>query len=223
MHSKLVQKWTPQLAYAVGLIVTDGCLSSDGRHIIFTSKDIDLIQIFAQILNLKNKIGETRNPRSRAYRIQFGNISLYRWFLDIGITPHKSLTIEKVAVPRKYFLDFLRGHLDGDGSITTYTDTYNTYKNPRYIYTRLFLRFNSGSLAHIKWLQKTIIKISTISGRIHTTKPNAVGNSMHILKFGKKDSIKMLKTIYYAPNLPCLARKRKIAEMFLQPYYDFGK
>ena len=32
-------KWTPELAYIVGLITTDGCLSSDGRHLTFTSCD----------------------------------------------------------------------------------------------------------------------------------------------------------------------------------------
>lgn len=32
-------KWSPKIAYAVGLITTDGSLSKDGRHIDLTSKD----------------------------------------------------------------------------------------------------------------------------------------------------------------------------------------
>lgn len=48
--------WTPELAYAVGLITTDGSLSSDGRHIDFTSNDKELINTFKKCLNLKNKI-----------------------------------------------------------------------------------------------------------------------------------------------------------------------
>jgi len=32
-------KWTPDLAYAVGLLVTDGNLSGDGRHITLRSKE----------------------------------------------------------------------------------------------------------------------------------------------------------------------------------------
>lgn len=31
--------WSPEIAYAVGLLTTDGSLSIDGRHIDFTSKD----------------------------------------------------------------------------------------------------------------------------------------------------------------------------------------
>ena len=37
--------WDPEVAYAVGLIATDGNLSRDGRHMSVTSKDRDLIGV----------------------------------------------------------------------------------------------------------------------------------------------------------------------------------
>src|SRR3990167_535268 len=49
-------KWSNKLAYAVGLITTDGNLSKDGRHINLTSKDVEQIQNLANILKLKNKV-----------------------------------------------------------------------------------------------------------------------------------------------------------------------
>ena len=52
-------KWRPNLAYAVGLLVTDGNLSKDGRHIIFVSKDIQQINNFNKCLGIKPKIGKT--------------------------------------------------------------------------------------------------------------------------------------------------------------------
>jgi len=208
-------KWTSDLAYAIGLIVTDGCLSSDGRHIIFTSQDLDLINTFRNILDLSNKIGITSNNISRAYRVQFGDVIFYKWLLDIGIFPNKSLRIGAIKVPNDFFMDFLRGHLDGDGSITTYTDNYNTYKDSHYIYERLWLRFISGSYAHLYWLHSKITGITGIQGRLHLAKPNSVGNQLCILKYGKKDSILLLNKIYYRKDLPCLVRKRRIAEAFL--------
>ena len=36
--------WSPDLAYAVGLLATDGNLSSDRRHMSFISKDRDLVE-----------------------------------------------------------------------------------------------------------------------------------------------------------------------------------
>ena len=49
-------EWTPKLAYVVGLITTDGCLSPDGRHLTFTSCDKQLIETFKKILKLKIKL-----------------------------------------------------------------------------------------------------------------------------------------------------------------------
>ena len=149
-------EWTPKLAYVVGLITTDGCLSPDGRHLTFTSCDKQLIETFKKILKLKNKIGKTE---TRALRIQFGNIQFYKWLLSIGLTPAKSHTIDKIIIPKEFFRDFVRGHLDGDGSITVFMDKYNTYKNPKYIYKRLFIRLVSASKEHILWLQKILLII----------------------------------------------------------------
>lgn len=205
--------WTPELAYAVGLIATDGCLSPDGRHITFTSCDKQLIETFKEILNLKNKIGKTE---TRALRIQFGDIQFYKWLLSIGLTPAKSHTIGEIIIPKEFFKDFLRGHFDGDGSITVYIDRYNTYKKLKYVYKRLFIRLISASKEHILWLQKNIIDNFKIIGRIHKTKINPPSKvSIHILKFMKKESLKLLKEIYYKKSLPCLNRKRLTASEFL--------
>lgn len=114
--------WSSNFAYAVGLITTDGCLSSDGRHIDLTSKDLEQIENFKKILNLTNKIGikYARQDKSKTYyHIEFGNVKLYRYLLSIGLSPHKSKILKQVKVPNEYFADFLRGCLDGDGYTTS--------------------------------------------------------------------------------------------------------
>jgi len=213
-------KWTSSLAYVVGLITTDGCLSNDGRHIIMRSCDVQLLKTFKNCLNLSNKISETFHNgwgKKRAYRIQFGNVQLYRWFLKIGLTPRKTYTIGELKIPSKYFQDFLRGHLDGDGSIWTYKDYYNTYKNPKYIYTRLYTKFISVSEKHISWLRKNIHKLLSIRGHLYERKPKRPDQTTSLweLKFAKNDSIKLLAWIYYDSDVPCLKRKREIAEKFI--------
>lgn len=50
-------RWSNELAYAVGLIATDGNLSKDGRHIELTSKDTEQLETFKRCLKLKNRIG----------------------------------------------------------------------------------------------------------------------------------------------------------------------
>ena len=50
------QEWDPNLAYCVGLLATDGCLYNDGRHISFVSADIQLVELFKNLLKLSNRI-----------------------------------------------------------------------------------------------------------------------------------------------------------------------
>ena len=201
-----IPQWSPTLAYTIGLITTDGNLSSDGRHINFTSKDKQLVQTFKECLRLQNKIGHKARERKgikRYYQIQFGNIVLYRWLLDIGLTPNKSKTINTLEIPNQYFADFLRGHLDGDGSIKVYQDP--VWKKSQ----RIYVVFNSASILHIEWLQHRIKSLFGVKGFLRTA------NTMFSLTFAKKESLRLLPNLYHRANLPCLERKRTIVQSVL--------
>lgn len=209
------------MAYAVGLITTDGNLSPDGRHISLTSSDHQLLKTFKHCLGLKNKI--TKNPngsysKKQCYKIQFGDISFYKWLQEIGLMPRKTSRVNEISVPNEFFKDFLRGHLDGDGSVVTYKDSYNTFKNPKYVYTRLYLNFLSASPKHILWIYQRIKENINIQGDINNDanrKRNSNKMIIWKLRFAKKASLKLLPWIYYKPRLPCLERKRKTAARFI--------
>ena len=204
---------TPKLAYVIGLLVTDGCLSSDGRHIIMRSSEMNLLETFKKCLEIKNKIGETKNEEVISYRVQFGSVQFYNWLLKIGLTPAKTHTIGEIKIPDLYFKDFLRGHLDGDGSITTYTDRYNFYKGRNYANQRIFVRFISASKKHIDWLRQKITKLVNVKGAFIVNKPKLIKHvPIYEIKFAKNESIKLLKWIYYKNSIPCLKRKRIIAK-----------
>lgn len=204
------------MAYAVGLITTDGCLYSDFRHVSFTSKDLEQITNLRSILGIYPKIGQNFNVYGSTYRVQFSNVQLFDWLISIGLYPNKSLSIGVITIPNEYFRDFLRGHLDGDGSITTYKQTYTKKNLDTNIYNRLTLRFISASQTHMKWLQSKIIDIFHVTGRLHISKANKIGNSMYILKYGKIDALELLSKIYYSDEILCLKRKRNIYEQFLK-------
>lgn len=213
--------WTPKLAYAVGLLVTDGNLSKDGRHITMRSAEPELLETFKICLNLKNKVGTSyKNGYSNkpTYRVQFSDVQFYNWLISIGVTPAKTYSIGVLQISEIVFRDFLRGHLDGDGSITSYRDYYNIFKNPKYIYTRLFTRFISASKRHILWLQYNINKTFGVKGRVHRERPADPNKhtDMWTLKFMKKESIKLLNCIYYQEDIPCLERKMIVAQGVLE-------
>lgn len=211
-------KWSSELAYTVGLIATDGSLSKDGRHITFKSVDLELLETFKRTLGITNKISENkevRKNRKKAYVIQMGSIQFYRWLLRIGLFPAKTYTLGIIAIPQKYFRDFLRGHLDGDGSIFSYKDTYNSYKGKTYMNTRVYTKFLSASEKHARWLYKMMGKHSPVQGALvwHRPKDHRVG--IWEIKLAKYESLKLFRWLYYKKDLPALSRKRKIAEKLL--------
>lgn len=193
--------WSPNFAYAIGLIVTDGCLSSDGRHITFTSKDVDLINTFQQVIGVNIKVGKIARSseiEKRYCRVQIGDVTFYHFLENIGLMPRKSKIIGEVKIPDEYFRDFLRGHFDGDGSFYSYFDP--RWKSSYMYYTV----FHSASHDHIDWLRKRIQHFWGLKG--HVSKPKS--DSCIRLKYAKTESDILLKQIYHKENLPCLERKR---------------
>jgi hypothetical protein len=202
-------RWSSKLAYAIGLLTTDGNLSKDGRHIDFTSKDIELINLLKKCLSLKNKIGyKTSGYSKRLYpRIQFGDVKLYNFLKHIGLTPNKSKTLNELHIPSRYMADFLRGLIDGDGSIIRYKD--KIYPNSE----RLYTAFTSASIQHIKWLAKTIELLYGMVGKVKSCK------RAWQLVYAKEKSITLLNKIYYNRRVPSLTRKRSLAEKYLYSHY----
>src|SRR5258708_39204613 len=99
--SKIKIQWSSKFAYAIGLITTDGSLSKNGRHINFTSKDKQLIDLFVQVLEIKNKIGMKGNGKTKEKKyfvVQFGDINFYRFLSSIGLTSKKTRTMHAINI-----------------------------------------------------------------------------------------------------------------------------
>ena len=195
-------KWTPEFAYAIGLLTTDGNLSKDGRHLNFVSKDIQLVKTFKRCMNLNGvKIGIKTNGRDdvKYPNIQFSNVKLYKELLEMGLMPNKSKILKGLKIPKEYFFDFLRGHFDGDGSCYSYWDK-------RWDSSFMFyMKFLSASEKHILWLRHEIQNLLNIKGSLDKKNECRV----YQLKYAKHESRILFAKIYYRKNLPCLKRKYK--------------
>ncbi|MBI2024898.1 MAG: hypothetical protein HYT03_02340 [Candidatus Harrisonbacteria bacterium] len=192
-------KWSPEFSYAIGLLTTDGNLSSDGRHFDFTSQDPEQIKNLMRCLGIKNKIGKkiSGQTKRRIARVQFGDVNFYRFLLTIGLMPNKSKILTSLDIPDKYFFDFLRGHFDGDG-------TFYSYWDPRWKSSFMFyVEFIGSSKKHIEWLRDKINQFLTIKG--HITK--GAGHSCYQLKYAKSESLKLLPKLYHKESFPRLSRK----------------
>ncbi len=196
---KVNRGWSHELAYAIGLLATDGCLSVDGRHFDLTSKDNEQLENFLRCLGIKNRISKKRSGFSgKLYpRVQFGDVRFYRFLLDIGLTPAKSKTLGKLSIPDKYFFDFLRGSFDGDGTFFSYWDS--RWRSSFMFYTV----FISASLKHLEWIRKKLNQRLNVKG--HITHDGR--KSTHHLKYAKRESLKILRKMYKGDGTVYLKRK----------------
>lgn len=191
--------WSRNLAYAIGLLATDGCISRYGHQVDLTSNDIEQLENYKTCLNIKYPIGKKRNDKGqKSFRVQFKNVFFYQFLVKVGLTPAKSKTLGPLKVPGIYFFDFLRGSLDGDGCTYSYWDP--RWKSSFMFYTS----FTSASKDHIDWIQKEIKKRLNIIGHISVTKER----NFYQLRYAKKDSLKLLPKIYYSRDILYLSRKR---------------
>lgn len=198
-------EWTPEFAYAIGLLATDGCLGGR-KAVILTSKDRDLLETFKRCIAAEAPIGRNRH----AYRVQVMDVRFYRWLEWIGVTPRKSLTLGALSVPDAFVLHTVRGLLDGDGSIYTGLTIPNRKRYPHHSYQRLWVRFHSASLAHIEWLRALLERSLGIRGFVTFKRPRTERHAIvWILRYAKHESMRLLDALYADPAAPCLERKWK--------------
>lgn len=197
---KIKIQWSPNFAYAIGLLVTDGCLSKDGRHIDFTSKDLQQIKNFCRALQADlpvRKKTRDKEKQKKYYHVQFSDVLFYRFLLSIGLMPNKTKRLIDIQIPDAYFFDFLRGHFDGDG-------TFYSYWDPRWRSSFMFYTaFVSASKPHMDWLRLEIHKRLGIYGHLNT-KP---AGSIYQLKYAKRESTSVLRAMYHSREVMCLKRK----------------
>ncbi|HUD03410.1 MAG TPA: LAGLIDADG family homing endonuclease [Patescibacteria group bacterium] len=205
-RSKRQYIWSENIAYAVGLIASDGCLQSDGRHLDLTSADIEQLENFIKAIGRPLKITKKFNSSGQpASRVQFGDVAFYDFLLNAGITPRKSSTLQPTIIPDRYYADFLRGLFDGDGTCYGYND-------PRWPTSFLFYTgFTSASKKFLEYICEKNYQLILLKGSSIRKSSRA-----YSLMYGKSDSYLLYKFLYYNSSVLCLNRKKQKLEGFMQ-------
>ena len=212
---RFVVEWNPPLAYALGLMATDGNLSGRRGQLSLVSKDADQIETLRRCLHLEAPIARVSSSTGFFHKVQWCDHGLYNWFLDLGLTPAKSRTIGPLTVPDELFADFFRGCIDGDGSVVVYVDRYHAARRPKYVYERLYISLVSASRRFLEWIQASVRRIASVSGAIQSNGRRQP--PVWALRYAKAESIRLLGWMYYSADVPCLVRKRDKAVKFLAP------
>lgn len=192
-----------ELWYLVGLITTDGCLSTDGRHVNITSKNKTFLELIKGRLYITNNVTAKYNGQGdKAYNIQISDKRFYNFLISVNLFPKKSLTISAIKVPDIFFDNFLRGVIDGDGNIQRWI--HPTNRREQWV-----LRISSGSKQFALWLLSEIEGKMQVKGKMHTCARKNTKNPLYLLKFGKVAAKRILYTCYLESNNSKLHLERK--------------
>ncbi len=175
--------WSSEMAYVLGLIATDGCISRSGT-VALCINDRELLQ------KVKSLMGSTHNIKCYGHQEGLYNFSFSRQKLvsdlnKLGIFPNKSLTIRFPAVPDDFLTDFIRGVFDGDGSVF-FDERSENYP--------VRTKFVSSSRDFIEKLESALQKLGMPARKIYEqpTK-NAIS---YMFRYGHKDSERLFSIIY---------------------------
>ena len=117
--------------------------------------------------------------------------------------PAKSKILSSLNIPAIYFQDFLRGCIDGDGTI-------HVFKHPESQFKQLSLKLISASRSFLEWVYQNIKNHFHIEGGWIEER-----NRAFTLNYGKSDSIKLFRFMYYNKVNSYLNRKYLIAKSFI--------
>lgn len=116
-------------AYWLGFIAADGCVYQRDKNatliISIHQKDIEHLKKFQKFMNTTAEIktfvqttGFSSNTKpSPMCKISLNSKSMIQDIIDKNVTPNKSLTLRSPNIQSQYYLPFILGYFDGDGSV----------------------------------------------------------------------------------------------------------
>jgi hypothetical protein len=128
INENFFSEWSPQMAWVLGLLFTDGYIVEEGTglracsglSVVLASIDRDMLE------NVRTHLKSTRPIRKKVqsydktkhiYSFDFYRKKMRDDLQKLGLIQRKSLTMKFPNVPEEYMRHFIRGCWDGDGSV----------------------------------------------------------------------------------------------------------
>lgn len=189
---------TPNKAYSLGLMMTDGCVWKDKRNeswvISFGSKDKELVDFF------KRELGSTHPIRFvRAKDFYIMEICSQKLFSSLGqhgVVPRKSLVAIYPKSLNGFDADFIRGCLDGDGCVVI-------EKHKKYNSIRTRITWN-GAKQLLDGIEMKLRVECNVEEKIV-----APMSTIYRLGYSAKKDVHEIANYLYKGNPFCLERKRR--------------
>jgi hypothetical protein len=192
--------WSAEMAYILGYWWADGCMrikTSGAYTLDIASNDLELLETIGIVVGERYYLKKV-SSRSNTYVMTWCSKMMYQDVRRLGGTPRKSRTIGFPPIPAEWLAHFVRGVVDGDGTLVWNGD-------------RPVIQVYSGSTAFLTTLGEAITQETGIPA------PNIVTNRDNwYIKWSTVRAKCLAAWLYIEhPGLE-LARKAAIAAHFLE-------
>ncbi len=210
VNHKFFKKWSPQMAWVLGVIATDGSLESK-RQVAICQKEPELLWKLRSLLGSDAPLIHLpkRGRAGAIYRFAIGSRDIVEDLNRLGVPFNKSLKLRFPKVPQKYMRHFLRGCWDGDGSV---------YWGKVGI-TQAASSICGGSRPFIAGIRATLVKLGLPPRPVEILRKGNSKNQYYNVRWHARDSAKLYHVFYHRVSEDMyLSRKYKkfkaIAEHF---------
>jgi hypothetical protein len=201
VNGNYFKKWSSNMAYILGYILSDGCIGegtykgySDALKFGVQKKDTDILEKIKKELSSDHKISLCEV----ASHLTITNQTIVDDLKKLGIKYRKSLRENVPNVPEKYIRDFIRGVIDGDGSIHFDKRNYPTLSV-------------CGGKNTITFIQSHFLSKFNIYSKITKIKKNERCQFLFYIAYRANSAKTLIKYLYDNAEL-YLDRKYKLAQ-----------
>ena len=190
------------LYYLLGLINADGWIHNNTVSIGLQEKDFYLLKAIGDYFGYEGsyytRIRENRFKRNSNSKniciskgMQFCSKLLADFMREHGVHENKSFDKYYKNIPDKYFLSYLRGYFDGNGSVG----------NSSWCLC-------CGSLEHLKSINKDLTKLYNVQGRI------TQDGSIYRVTFNKETTLKIRDLMYKEESIFLIRKRDKLFSLY---------
>ena len=204
---------TEAKAYFLGLLFTDGNVFIGKKEINqialeLTVRDVEILEKLKTELNTNNKITYRKNPnRSETVSLKFFSKKMVEDLSKYGIIPQKTKKTKHLPldlIPDEFKRDFVRGLIDGDGSVFYHGE------NKKYLGVT-FCSYSRNICEELKNICDSFIGVET-NHKVFTEKNKNISR----VTYTKQDVAKQLVTVLYKGSNYYLTRKYNLAKIVFE-------
>jgi DNA-binding transcriptional regulator WhiA/predicted HTH domain antitoxin len=113
VNENFFKEWSNEMAWVLGFIYADGCISNTNQNVSISQKDKDLLDKIQKVMD--SNFRYHYNKKTKVYMLTINSKEIKNDLMKFGLHNNKSKTIEFPDIPKEYLHHFVRGIIDGDG------------------------------------------------------------------------------------------------------------